>query len=1031
VFKPKKMNYKRLNIIAGWLTFAVAAITYLMTIEPTASFWDCGEFITIAYKLEIGHPPGAPLFMLMGNFFTQFASPEYVALSMNIFSALCSAFTILFLFWTITHLTKKLVSTDKNPKLGETITIIGSGLIGGLAYTFSDTFWFSAVEAEVYAASSLFTALVFWAILKWENIANEPHSNRWLILILYLFGLSIGVHLLNLLAIPAIVFVYYYKKYEVTKRGIAIAIAISAIILGVILYGIIPGTFTIATYFERAFVNGMGLPVKSGLFAYLIIGAAAIAYGIWYTHKHHKVILNTILVGLTVILIGYSTVSLIMIRSNANPPMDQNSPDNVFALLSYLNREQYGDRPLFYGQYYNSPLDNDTPYKDDKNEYRLKNGKYIVTQTRQVPNFDENFRTFFPRMWSKTNPGHIDAYKEWGKVTGSRRTYRNAQGETEVIIKPTFVENMRFFFRYQINFMYIRYFMWNFAGRQNDIQGHGNAIDGNWISGIKFLDEMRLGNQDDLPSKFADNPARNTYYFLPLILGLLGIYFQNRTKQGKRELWIVTLLFFFTGVAIVIYLNQTPLQPRERDYAFAGSFYAFAIWIGMGVAGIHHLLKKIAPSTLSAIIATVVTLIAVPVLMAAENWDDHNRAHRRTATDFGYNYLTTVEPNGIIFTNGDNDTFPLWYNQEVEEVGLDKRVCNLSYLQTDWYVKQMQSKAYYSDPLPISFEYSQYVQGTRDVIYVMEDPRMEGRSIELGRALDFIKNDDPRTKIARAGNAAYIPSRNLFMVVDKDAVIEHGVVSPEQYEQIVDTMFIEINSSFITKDQLMVLDMLYHNNWERPIYYAISVGADKYISLDKYFRLEGFAYRIVPIKSGTSGLQRGIIETEKMYNMLMNEFRWGNVNKAGVYVDENNRRMLTNTRNNFQRLAEALIAEGKSDSAVQVLDRCMEVIPLSKVPYDYFTLQIANTYLNAGATDKATNLFDELCDEFSNELKYYFGFDNKYFASLENEVRSNLFFLNEMNTLSDKLEDEELKNKIETNFELYYSQFLGQVPSRR
>ncbi|MFA9389247.1 MAG: DUF2723 domain-containing protein [Prolixibacteraceae bacterium] len=1020
------MKYKKLNIIVGWIAFAIAAITYLMTIEPTASFWDCGEFITTAFKLEVGHPPGAPLFMLIGRFFTLFGNAQNAALLMNILTALASAFTILFLFWTITHLAKRLFGTDENPSTGQTIAILGSGLVGALAYTFSDTFWFSAVEAEVYGTSSLFTALVFWAILKWENVADEPHANRWIILICYLAGLSVGVHLLNLLAIPAIAFIFYYKRYKVTNKGLVSAFLISGIILGAILYGIIPGIVWIASIFERIFVNGIGAPINTGFFIYMFALVAAIVYGIYITQKKNMVILNTIIVGVTVIIIGFSTYMIIPIRSNAHLPMDQNSPNNVHAMLSYLNREQYGDRPLIKGQFYDSPLDKTEQYVQDKTEYRVKDGKYVISQERKKPNYDSNFTMFFPRMWSKTDAKHVEAYKQWGKIKGTPKTYRGPDGQTQTIVMPTFAENIRFFINYQINFMYIRYFMWNFAGRQNDIQGHGNPIDGNWISGIKILDEARLGNQSDLPSKYADNPGRNTYFLLPFLLGIIGIVFQYKAgKQGKRDLWVVTLLFMFTGIAIVVYLNQYPFQPRERDYAFAGSFYAFTIWIGLGVAGLYSWLKKVAPDAVSAIAVSLVALLAVPTLMAAQNWDDHNRSGRTSAPDFGKNYLASVQANGIIFTNGDNDTYPLWYNQEVEGYGTDKRVCNLSYFQTDWYVQQMQRKTYESEPLPISFTYDQYVQGTRDVIYIMEDPRLKGKSIELGKALDFIKSENPSTKIVRADNASYLPIRNLYMVVDKEAVIANGVVKPEEYDQIVDTMRIDLKGSYVTKDQLMLLDMLYNNNWKRPIYYAISVGSDKYLSLDKYFRLEGLAYRIVPLETDASSFQKGFVDTDIMYHNIMHEFKWGGIKDPGVYADENNRRMLTNMRNNFVRLAEALLQEGKRDSCITVLDKCMEEIPSNKVPYDYFAVQVAKVYIAAQATEKAKTLVKAMSDEFSSELNYFLGFSDEYFAEIDGEIRSNLYFMNELVSYSKALNDEALSTELKDNFDLYYNQLLS------
>ncbi len=932
-------------------------------------------------------------------------------------------FSILFLFWSITHLAKRIISSHEEPKTGELIAILGSGLIGGLAYAFSDTFWFSAVEAEVYATSSFFTAIVFWAILKWENIADEPYANRWLILILYLFGLSIGIHLLNLLAIPAIVFIYYYKKYKVTPWGIFWTLALSALILGFILYGIIPGAVIVASWFELIFVNGLGLPYHSGVFFYLLLLVAAIAFGVWYTHKKRKVLWNTVILGIAVILIGYSTYMIIPIRSSANPPMDQNSPDNVFSLLSFLNREQYGDRPLFYGQYYNSPLDNKNPYVDDKVQRVPKDGKYVVSQMRKKSNYNDDYCTVFPRMWSKTDTRHIDAYKEWARIRGIRMPHRGPSGETEVIEKPTFSENMRFFFRYQVGFMYWRYFMWNFAGRQNDLQSHGELLNGNWISGIKFIDEARLGSQSNLPSKYADNWGRNKYYFLPLILGIIGIFFQYRSgRQGKRDLWVVFLLFFMPGLAIVLYLNQSPLQPRERDYAYAGSFYAFAIWIGLGVAALYQWLKKYMPQNATAIVVTGATLLAVPVLMASENWDDHDRSLRTSARDFGYNYLATLDPQGVIFTNGDNDTYPLWYNQEVEGVGTDLRVCNLSYFQTDWYVAQMQRKAYESEPLPISFTYDQYVQGTRDVVYIVEDPRFQGRSIELGRALEFVKSDHPDTKITRAENAAYLPVRNLFMVVDKEAVIANKVVPPDQYDQIVDTLYIQLGGSYISKDQLMMLDMLYNNNWKRPLYFAISVGSDKYLSLDKYFRLEGFAYRIVPVLTNSQSFQRGFVASDVMYNNMMNKFKYGNLAHPKVYVDENNSRMLNNLRNNFLRLAETLHQEGKRDSSIKVIDKCFEVIPPKKVSYDYFSVELARLYYMNGAAEKANALVQDMTNEFDRELNYYYSLKPKFFNRIEGEVRAPIYFLNELYNMSQQYGEEQLKSHVKAVFEKYYSQ---------
>ncbi len=1018
-------NFKQLNNIVGWLTFLVAAVTYLLTIEPTASFWDCGEFITTSYKLEVGHPPGAPFFMILGRFFTILGgSPSNAAVMINSMSALASAFTILFLFWTITHLAKKLIKPQgEEYTMGQTIAILGAGVVGALSYTFSDTFWFSAVEGEVYASSSLFTALVFWAILKWENEADEPHANRWIILIAYFMGLSIGVHLLNLLAIPAIVFVYYFRKYKATRNGILISFAASLMILGVVMYGIIPGVITAASWFELMFVNGVGLPYNSGaiIYAFLLIGG--LVYGILYTVRKKKVLWNTILLGVTVILIGYSSFAMIVIRSSANPPMDQNSPDNVFALLGYLNREQYGDRPLLYGQYYNTPLDK---YVDDKPYYIQKNGKYVVADMRQKPVFNSNLSTIFPRMYSRESE-HIEAYKQWANIKGRKVSITDEDGQAKTIELPTFGENLTFFLRYQIDHMYFRYFMWNFSGRQSDIQSNGEITNGNWITGINFIDSIRLGDQKTLPQEFKNNKANNAYYMLPFILGIIGIVFMyNRGIEGKKDLWTVFLLFLMTGFAIVVYLNQTPLQPRERDYAYAGSFYAFTIWIGIGVLGIYELLKKYMPDTTSAGIAGGLSLLLVPVVMGAQNWDDHDRSNRYTCRDFGANYLKTCAPNAVIFTNGDNDTFPLWYNQEVEGVRRDMRVCNLSYFQTDWYIDQMKRKAYESAPLPISFEHDSYVQGKRDVIYLMEDPRLKG-SVELKQALDFVKDDNPRTKLEQAEGAAYIPSKKLYMVVDKQAVIRNKAVNPQDYDKIVDTLKIDFGSRhYITKDELMVLDMIATNNWERPLYFAITVGRDKYLNLQDYFQLEGLAYRLVPIKTENNndgGLNIGRVDSKVMYENVMNNFKWGNMNNPKVYIDENNARMMMNIRNTFNRLAETLVAEGQPDKATQVLDRGVELIPHKIVPYNYFSMMMAETYFKAGKPESGKEIIKTIMTDYEEQLDYFFKLNRPMRASVDEEIQRILYFMREMGMVCARGQQAELGKEVTTTFNNYLNKY--------
>ncbi|KJF44078.1 glycosyltransferase family 117 protein [Draconibacterium sediminis] len=1020
-------QYRLFNIVFGWVSFLIAAIVYLMTIEPTVSFWDCGEFITTAFKFEVGHPPGAPIFMIVGRFFTLFAGPEGAAKMVNVLSALASAGTIMFLFWTITHLAKKIMVKAEEVSLGQTISICAAGLVGALAYTFSDTFWFSAVEGEVYASSSLLTAVVFWAILKWENVADEKYANRWLIFIAYVVGLSIGVHLLNLLAIPAIVFVYYFRKYEVTRNGIIWALVASVVLLGAIMYGIIPGFVTIASWFELMFVNGFGLPYHSGVFFYVVLVIAAIAFGIYYTHKKQKVVWNTVLLGVAVILIGYSSFAIIIIRSSAQPPMDQNSPNDTFSLLGYLNREQYGSRPLFSGQYYNSPYKVGDRFTEGSPVYSQVDGKYKITYHRFNPNYDEKFTTVFPRMWSNMDPQHEQDYQQWAQIKGTRIQFRNERGEVETIVKPTMGENLRFFFRYQVNHMYWRYFMWNFVGRQNDIQGHGDILYGNWLSGIKFIDEARLGNQDNLPAELANNKARNTYFFLPLLLGLLGIFFQyNRGKEGRKGLWVVFLLFVLTGLAIVIYLNQYPHQPRERDYAYAGSFYAFAIWIGLGVLAISETLKKYIPETLAGGIAGLVTLILVPGIMGAQNWDDHDRSGRYTARDFGANYLKTCEPNAVIFTNGDNDTFPLWYNQEVEGVRTDVRVCNLSYLQTDWYIDQMRRQAYDSEPIDFTLKPDQYLLGTRDAVYIVDDPRFKRDFVGLKQGIDWIANDDPATKLQQADNAAYLPKKKLQFKVDKEAVIRNKVVAPEDYDKIVDEIVIDLSGkSMLSKDEMMVLDMLATNNWERPIYWSITVGRSKYLNLEDYFQVEGFAYRLVPIKtqSNPQQLQFGRVNTSAMYDNLMNNFEWGNMNDPEVYLDETNTRMMTNIRNSFNRLASALIEEGKKDSAIAVIDRCNELLPNSIIPYEYFALELADGYIRAGANDKGLEMVETAYGVFNDELTYYFSLQPKFMGGIMEEIQRKLFYMQQLQRTASKAGNSELAEQIGGSLQSYFERY--------
>lgn len=1020
------MKFQKLNLIVGWITFAIASAVYIATIEPTASFWDCGEFIATGCKLEVGHPPGAPFFMLMTNFFSHFAGGDVTKMAMwaNIMSALASGGTILFLFWTITHLAKRLLNKkDEELTLGWQIAILGSAFVGSLAYTFSDTFWFSAVEGEVYASSSLLTAFVFWAILKWEEIAEEKYSNRWLILIAYIIGLSIGVHLLNLLTIPAIALVYYFKKSStITVKGIIYALLISCLILGGVMWGIIPGLVKLGFAFDRIFVNGFGLGYNSGLLFMIILLAGLFSWGILYTYKNNKPVWNTILLSVAVLLIGYGSYGVTVIRSLATPPIDQNDPEDAYSLLSYLNREQYGSSPLVFGQYYNAPINLDDPYNHKGSTWMQKDGKYVQGSDKIEYNYNKAMCTFFPRMWSNKED-HIADYKYWGNIKGRKVKVRNNQGEMETMVKPTFGENLRFFFRYQCGFMYWRYFMWNFVGRQNDIQGDGDNMSGNWISGIKFLDEARLGSQDNLPSEYANNPGTNKYYFLPLILGLIGLLYQ--LKRDKCNFWVVTALFILTGLAIVVYLNQYPRQPRERDYAYAGSFYAFAIWIGLGVMSIFEFLKKKLPEIPSAAVATVVCLF-IPGIMCAENWDDHDRSDRYICHDVAWNYLQSCEPNAIIFTNGDNDTFPLWYIQEVEGVRTDVRVICLPYLITDWYIDQMKSKYYESEPVPISFERSQYETGVRDQVPVYEKIK---EPVELKDVIEFIKSDNPQTRLSTNYNEKvdYFPTKKLKITIDKDEILAKGVVAAKDSNLIVDEMNWSLASRYIMKNDLMILDMIANGNWDRPIYF-VSVGPGNDTNIREYFQCEGFAYKLVPIKTKFDNQEVGHINTDVLYDKLMNKFRWGNMGKPNVYLDENIRRTLhiVKVRNNFGRLSIALHQEGKADSAIAVLNRGLEILPPEKMNFDYYDSKFIEALFVCNH-ERASEIATNIMNTAYNDMLYYASLKPVFYASTESKRLMCMVNAQSVLDIAKAYQQTELLKEFNPMFEEMYSIYNGNV----
>jgi hypothetical protein len=823
------LSYKLVNNITGWVAFLIAGVTYILTVEPTVSLWDCGEFISTSVGLQVGHPPGAPLFMIISRFFAFFApSPEKQALMINIMSALASAFTILFLFWTITYLAKKLVvGKEESCGMGQLVAIMSAGMIGALAYAFSDTFWFSAVEGEVYALSSLLTAVVFWAILKWESVADEPYANRWLVFIAYLTGLSIGIHLLNLLVIPSIVFIYYFKKYNPSRNGVILSAIISIIILGATLLVNTEWLLVVAGWFELAFVNGLGLPFNTGVAIYAILLVAGLVFGIRHTLRKNRTVLNTILTCFAVMLIGFSSYAMVVIRSVSNPPIDENSPDNVFALLSYIQREQYGQEPLFHGPYYNAPL---VAAKEGAPVYyqNEKTGRYDIIDRHPKYVYDKRFTTLFPRMYSP-RADHVQGYHQWA----DEPVYSVDDEQRQV---PSFWNNLKFLFNYQIGHMYVRYFMWNFSGRQNDTQSNGDFRYGNWITGIPLVDEILVGNQTDLPDRLKNAKSRNSYYMLPLLLGIIGLCFQYKQgKRGKQDFWVVMLLFFFTGIAIVLYLNQSPYQPRERDYAYAGSFYAFAIWVGLGVLSLWEGLRKKIPSLPAAASVLAVCLVAVPGNMAAENWDDHDRSGRYATIAHAKNYLNSCAPNAILFTFGDNDTFPLWYAQEVEGVRRDIRVVNLSLLAGDWYIDQMKRRAYEAPGVPISFTKEQYHTGKRDLIPIVE--RFD-RAFNLKDVMAYVGSDMPDSKLTNVYQKPvdYIPSSRVYIPVDSGKVLANGTVRPEDAGKIVNRLEITLPKKTLNKSELMVLDIIANNDWDRPIYFGIGMGSDNYLKYDTYFQ---------------------------------------------------------------------------------------------------------------------------------------------------------------------------------------------------
>ncbi len=1120
-------KYNIVNNVVGWVVFAIAAFTYCSTIEPTASFWDCPEFITTAAKLEVGHPPGAPFFMLFGNLFSLFASDAtQIAKMINTMNALLSAGCILFLFWSVTHLAKKLLVKDgAEPSVGQLLAVMGSGIAGALIYTWSDTFWFSAVEGEVYAFSSFFTALVFWLILKWEDNADQPHSDRWLVFIAYLVGLSIGVHLLNLLCIPAIVLVYYYKMSKnPTGKGSLLVLGVSVIIVAAVLYGIVPGIVKIGGWFELLFVNELGMPYNIGLYIYLTLLTIALVWALWettkavsekrmyisfivctgllgipfyghgvasvvigiivlgiiagvlfFTKKATPRILNTAILCMTLMTVGYSSYAVIVIRSTANPPMDQNSPEDVFTLGEYLGREQYGDRPLFFGQTYKSQPeikdngDGTLSYATEKGapvyqrkdkENESEKDEYVKIRDKFTLKYPSNQSMLFPRIYSD-DPNHVQAYESWlGTVSYHSVEYRIPGRETQTIEIPGQVDNIRFFLSYQMNWMYWRYFMWNFAGRQNDIQGNGELEHGNWLSGFSFLDNTRLGDQDLLPSDLKNNKGHNVFFCLPLILGLIGFFWQAfRDRKGIQQFWVVFFLFFMTGIAIVLYLNQTPLQPRERDYAYAGSFYAFSIWCGLGIAGIYELLgkwlSKKMEKRMAGIIAGAVGLVpavAVPAQMVSQTWDDHDRSDRYMCRDFGLNYLETIPHDGVIYTNGDNDTFPLWYNEDTEGNRTDVRVCNLSYLQTDWYIDQMKRPAYsgenQSSPLPILWKRYQYTAGKHEMIDV--NPEVGGGMTVKDIVQQLTEQDSALAKRLWGENPfelkdaiqhfvlheydseglpegvlqqvkaipACLPSDTLFVTVDKEAVRRSGMML--MGDSIPDQMVISLKGQGrVQKNFMMMLEMIAQTNFSRPLYMSTTVGASNFGNLWRHFIQEGMAWRISPYtfeeNTQNYGIVHSVIDTEKAYDNMMNKYHYGNLKQRDLYIDETTMRMCYTHRRWFANLITNLVKEGDYDKALKALEKCETEIPSYNVPHsvDGSSLDLADAYIACNQPEKAVVILEQVEKRLREYVNWYLALSNTYFANSTRDCHRFIYILASIQETYNKLSTSKAKKASE------------------
>ena len=1025
------MTFKKLNNIVGWSVGILATVVYFITMEPTVSWWDCGEYISTSYKLQVGHPPGAPLFQLIARFFTLFAFGDVtkVAMMVNAMSAICSGLTITFLFWSITMIARKIWMKDgEESPWRNKIGVLAAAFVGALAYTFTESFWFNAVEGEVYAMSSFFTAVTFWAILKWESVADEPGSSRWIILIAYLIGLSIGVHLLNLLCIPAFVYVVYFKKWpKTTFKGFLLAGVVSLALLWLLNMFLIPQVVNLAGKFELFFVNSLGAPFNLGTIVYFVLLIGLIVWGLWFTTRRKKVIGNIAVLSFMFILIGYSSFFMLVIRANTNTPINENEPKDALSMLAYLNREQYGSWPLLYGPYYNAPIsegaDGKPIYVKDKEK-----GRYVITDDKKltVPDYPSETKTLFPRMWSN-QPRHVSMYESYRKdkrgiVRGNKTTVRTIDGTPQVVNLPTFGQNLKFFVNYQCNWMYWRYFMWNFVGRQNDIESQGELEHGNWISGINAIDEARLGNQSNLPDSLK-NPGRTTYYFLPLILGLCGLIWMLR-KDAKWS-WVIFLLFFLTGLAIIVYLNQTPYQPRERDYSYAGSFYAFAIWIGLGVLALIDWIERLTKSKnlVTTILVALICLAAVPCLMASQGWDEHNRGGKTSAHDWAVNYLAQLPPNAVIFTRGDNDTFPLWYIQEVEGFRTDVRVVNYMLSSGYWYAHQMGRKVYDSERLPLTLSPQEYDNGVNESLRVIEEDGLKGQYFELKDVIDFIHNPKAVKYYTNGSSTHYVPVRTLKLTVDKEACIRNGIVPESMQDQIVDEIRWEIKDNYIYKNALLLLDFMASNNWERPVYFTSFSDMSSVLGIQEYLHMEGLSYRFIPVKADDYYKGVGGVYRDGSYDLMVNKAKWGSMNEEGVVPDRESVRNTEFARQSYVRLAQSLVNHAQYDSAIIVMDKYQEFFPNEKFPFGLRLYQFPEIYYICGDMQKGDDFMAKMVKNCCDKVEYYGSLGPKFTEYYAEDIDEQISILRQMQLTARQYDRTEMQAQLDPIMDDYLQKY--------